>query len=217
MHVGGHSRGGRHGTIDVSAYDRSSPAAKERPTRADRAWERHSNAEFRDAIAKAERSAEHRNHGYRQYNDAGGGGGAFGRYQLRRGVLMDAGWMDNLGRWTGKAASHGVKNDVDFLDHPEAQEAAMTDVLRVYDRQARALGVDRYVGQVITGLNGSRIRITRAGIIAAGHRAGVPAVSAYLRWKTTDQTPTTKQDKDVVRYIEKRLREFGHVAYEPDR
>ena len=37
--------------------------------------------------------------------------------------LVDAGWMDNLGRWTGKAASHGVDNDVDFLDHSEAQEA----------------------------------------------------------------------------------------------
>src|SRR5512144_1550532 len=185
VHVRGHSRGGGgHGAVDVSAYDRSPPGGGATDL-GDRAWERHSNAEFRDAIAKAERSAEHRNHGYRQYNDAGGGRGAFGRYQLRRGVLVDAGWMDNLGRWTGKAASHGVKNDVDFLDHPEAQEAAMTDALRVYDRQARALGVDRYVGQVITGLNGSQIRITRAGIIAAGHRAGVPAVSAYLRWKTT--------------------------------
>jgi hypothetical protein len=81
--------------------------------------------------SKAERSA---NHGYRQYNDAGGGRGAFGRYQLRQKVLIDAGWMDKLGRWTGKTASFGVTKDMDFLDRPEAQETAMTDVLRVYDR-----------------------------------------------------------------------------------
>ena len=215
MHVGGHSRGGRHGTIDVSAYDRSSPG-EGAAFSGDRAWERHSSAEFRDAIAKAERSAEHRNHGYRQYNDAGGGGGAFGRYQLRQGVLMDAGWMDNLGRWTGKAASHGVKNDVDFLDHPEAQEAAMTDVLRVYDRQARALGVDRYVGQVITGLNGSRIRITRAGIIAAVHRVGVAGVADSLARLTTNNKANNRKDKDRDTLVRKRLREFDRIAYQPE-
>ncbi len=129
---------------------------------------------------------------------------------------MDAGWMDNLGRWTGKAASHGVKNDVDFLDHPEAQEAAMTDALRVYDRQARALGVDRYAGQVITGLNGSRIRITRAGIIAAGHREGVGNLSKYLSRKLTGKMPPNEQSRTHDIRVETRLREFENVAYEPD-
>jgi hypothetical protein len=107
---------------------------------------RYGNADIGQAIAQGERSAEHYNHGYRQYNEGGGGKGAFGRYQLRKGVLVEAGWMDKLGRWTEKAASNGVKNDVDVLDRPQAQEQAMSDVLRVYDRQARALGVDRYVG-----------------------------------------------------------------------
>jgi hypothetical protein len=83
VHVRGHARGDRHGTVDVSAYDRSPPGGGGAAGSGDGAWERHSNAEFRDAIAKAERSAEHRNHGYRQYNDGGGGRGAFGRYQLR--------------------------------------------------------------------------------------------------------------------------------------
>jgi hypothetical protein len=131
VHVRGHSRGGRHGAVDVSAYDRSPPGGGGAAESGDRLWERQSNAEFRQTIAKAERSA---NHGYRQYNDAGGGRGAFGRYQLRQKVLIDAGWMDKLGRWTGKTASFGVTKDMDFLDRPEAQETAMTDVLRVYDR-----------------------------------------------------------------------------------
>ncbi len=129
---------------------------------------------------------------------------------------MDAGWMDNLGRWTGRAASHGVNNDVDFLDHPEAQEAAMTDALRVYDRQARALGVDRYVGQVITGLNGSQIRITRAGIIAAGHRAGAQGVADSLGRITRGKKPTTKRDFETHTFVRKRLREFESLIYEPN-
>jgi hypothetical protein len=66
VHVRGHSRGGRRGTVDVSAYDRSPPGAGGAADSDDRAWERQANAEFREAIAKAERSAEHRHHGYRQ-------------------------------------------------------------------------------------------------------------------------------------------------------
>lgn len=89
---------------------------------------------------------------------------------------MDAGWTDKLGHWTEKAASHGVKNDMDFLDHPEAQEKAMTDVLRVYDDQIRALGLDRYVGKTIKDATGLPLRVSQAGIVAAGHRAGPTAV-----------------------------------------
>ena len=37
MHVRGHSRGGRHGTIDVSAYDRSPPGGGAADS-GDRAW-----------------------------------------------------------------------------------------------------------------------------------------------------------------------------------
>lgn len=85
-----------------------------------------------------------------------------------KGVLVEAGWMDKLGRWTEKAASHGVKNDVDFLDRPEAQEQAMSDVLRVYDNQTPALGLARYVGQTIKDTAGSPFRVSRAGIIALG-------------------------------------------------
>ena len=91
VHVRGHTRSGSEGTVDVSAYDRSPPGA-ESSGGSGRAWEKQTNAAFRDAIAKAERSAEHPN-GYRQFNPAGGGKGAFGRYQLRMGALIEAGWM----------------------------------------------------------------------------------------------------------------------------
>jgi hypothetical protein len=131
-------------------------------------------------------------------------------------MLVDAGWMDNLGRWTGKAASHGVDNDVDFLDHPEAQEAAMTDALRVYDRQARALGVDRYVGQVITGLDGAEVRVTQAGVIAAAHRVGVAGVADSLARLTTNKKANNRKDKDKDTLVRKRLREFDRIAYQPE-
>lgn len=216
MHVGGHSRGGRHGAVDVSAYDRSPPGggAANQVTVCGKDRVMRSSAR---AIAKAERSAEHRNHGYRQYNDAGGGRGAFGRYQLRHKVLIDAGWMDKLGRWTGKAASFGVRTDTEFLDRPEAQETAMSDVLRVYDRQVSALGLDKYVGQVITGLDGSNLRLTRAGIIAAGHREGVSVLSDYLRRRViTKKAPNEQSRKRDIR-VDRRLRGFEDFPYEPHR
>jgi hypothetical protein len=200
--------------VDVSEYDRSPPGGGGAARLGDRVWERHSNAEFRHAIAQAERSAEHRNHGYRQYNDAGGGRGAFARYQLRMGVLIDAGWMDRLGRWTEKAASFGVTNDMDFLDRPEAQERAMTDALRVYDRQARALALDKYVGQEITVTDGSAVLITRAGIIAAEHREGVGALSDYLRRRITGKRAPDEQTRKQDLNVQKRLREFASIPYE---
>jgi hypothetical protein len=214
VHVRGHSRGGPQGTVDVSAYDRSPPGDSGAAGSGDRVWERFSNSEFRQAIAQAEHSAEHYNHGYRQYNEGGGGKAVFGRYQLRKGVLVEAGWMDKLGRWTEKAASNGVKNDVDFFDRPEAQEQAMTDALRVYDSQARALGLDRYVGQTIKDTTGSPFRVSRAGIIAAGHRAGTIAVKNSLQRMATGKRASKEEDVRTDRFVAKRLREFEDVAYE---
>ena len=118
VHVRGHSRGGPHGVVSVPDYDRSPPGGGGGIGPGGRAWERYSNADFREAIARAERGHEHRDHGYWQYIDAGGGQGAFGRYQLRRSALVEAGWMDGLGRWTEKAAAFGVKTEMDFLAVP---------------------------------------------------------------------------------------------------
>jgi hypothetical protein len=121
VHVRGHSRGSPHGVVSVSDYNRSPPGGGGSAGTGGRVWEKQNNAEFRHAIAKAEGSAEHPNHGYRQYNSAGRGVGALGRYQLRMGALIEAGWMDGLGRWTEKAGRFGIKTDNDFLNHPEAQ------------------------------------------------------------------------------------------------
>lgn len=213
VHVRGHTRGGTHGSVSVSDYDRSPPGSGGTANSGGRAWEGQSNAGFRAAIAKAERSAEHPNHGYRQFNDAGGGVGALGRYQLRMGALIEAGWMDGLGRWTEKAAGYGVKTSMDFLDRPEAQEAAMTDVLRDYDRQLSAKGLDQHIGEEYSGFDGAPVRITRAGLIAAGHREGMGATSDYLRRRVKGQRPTGDDVRTRDRRIEKRIRDFSEVPY----
>lgn len=106
---------------------------------------------------------------------------------------------------------------MDFLDRPEAQEQAMTDALRVYDRQARALDLHSYVGQKIRDTNGSALRVTWAGIIAAGHRTGMTGVSEALQRMTTNKEPTTKKDKERDAFVRKRLREFDAIAYDSER
>ena len=122
------------------------------------------------------------------------------------GALVEAGWMDSLGRWTEKAAAFGVKTDVDFLERPEAQEAAMTDVLRDYERQLSAKSLDRYIGKEYVGLDGSKVVVTRAGLIAAGHHEGMGATSDYLRRRADGQKPPS----ELVRRRDERIeREFA--------
>ena len=53
VHVHSHSRGGGHGMVDVSAYYRSPPGDGSASQARDRVWERHDNAEFRNAIASS--------------------------------------------------------------------------------------------------------------------------------------------------------------------
>lgn len=121
--------------------------------------------------------------------------------------------MDGLGRWTEKAASLGVKTNMDFLDRPDAQEAAMTEVLRDYDRQLSAKGLDQHIGKEYDGLNGSKVLVTRGGLIAAGHREGMGATSSYLRRRAKGQNPTSDDDRRRDRLVEKRIRDFSQVSY----
>jgi hypothetical protein len=78
-----------------------------------------------------------------------------------------------------------------------------------------ALGLDKYVGQVITGLDGSKLRVTRAGIIAAGHRVGVPALLASLSRIADGKKPTNIDNQKTDNFVKKRLREFENVTYGP--
>ena len=53
---------------------------------------------FRDQLA----DKESRQDGYKAFNPKAGGIGALGKYQLRKGALIDAGYYDeDTKRWTG--------------------------------------------------------------------------------------------------------------------
>ena len=86
----------------------------------------------------------------------------------------------------------------------------MTDVLRDYDRQLSAKGLDQHIGKEYTGLDGSHVRISRAGLIAAGHREE-GATSRYLRRRAAGQSPTTDDDRRRDHRIEKRIRDTRSI------
>src|SRR5260370_2412382 len=91
-------------------------------------------------------------------------------------ALRAAEMMDSRGNWTGK---YGVHSAAQFLASPEAQERALTDFLNDTERQLRANGAFDYVGTNIEGRH-AHFAITRAGLIAAGHREGAGATIRYL-------------------------------------
>jgi len=173
--------------------------------------------EFRDRLA-AEESRDQQNQGYSAKNAQG----YLGRYQLGTLALIDAGFKDRSGKWTGK---HGVRNDADFLNDPQAQEKALVDYHLAQRRQLRNLGASRFIGQRIQGLyQGPRgqhprasITITEAGLAAAAHREGAPMVRDYLREQQKNGWDSRKYighpDEKKFRHIETRLRQFQSFTH----
>jgi hypothetical protein len=91
-------------------------------------------------------------------------------------TLRAIGIIDADSSWTGK---YNIRSPVQFLASPEAQERALTDFLNDTERQLRAFGAFEFIGTTIDGRRG-RFTVTRAGLIAAGHRQGAPATRDYL-------------------------------------
>jgi hypothetical protein len=125
--------------------------------------------------------------------------------------LQAAGLMDALGNWSGK---YGADSSTEFVANPEAQERALTDLLGDTERQLRANGSFNYIGSIIDGRNG-RFSVTRAGLIAAGHREGAGETLAYLRALrdsgfSSVRANLTTQDLAV----ETRLRTLADASYE---
>lgn len=177
-----------------------------------RAWENYPNADFRNRLAVAERSAGHKNFGYGEVNDSPDPNQiALGRYQLTPVALRAAGIMDRTANWTGK---YGIHSRTEFLADPDAQEKALTDYLNDNERQLRALGAFTHIGETIHGLDGD-FQVTRAGIMAAAHREGAPATKDYLnRVKMHGLTSRGLRLKRADQPIETRLRTFSKASYE---
>ncbi len=180
-----------------------------------RPWEGRPNAAFRQRIAEAERSAEHRQDGYALRNATSG---ALGRYQFVPVALRDIGWMDPEGAWTEAAARHGVADEAGFLASPAAQEAAMSAFLARQETILDRGGTLAAAGETVTGLDGSAITLTEGALVAAAHRRGAGMLARYLAHRRdTPDAPLTPAQRAAFESVEHRLRGFAEVAYVSER
>ncbi len=177
-------------------------------------WERFPNSDFRNRLAVAERTADRPHFGYQEVLDRTDPNGhrhiALGRYQMTPAGLQAAGMMDKHGNWTGK---YGIHSRSQFLGNPEAQEKTLSDFLNATERQLRAAGAFEHISENIEGIR-DRFTITRAGLIAAGHREGVAATAGYLAKIAANGFSSKGLDlNDAQRAIETHLRTFADVSY----
>jgi hypothetical protein len=180
-----------------------------------RPWEAQANADFRQRIAEAERSAEHAQDGYGLRNASSG---ALGRYQFLPIALRDIGWMDGAGGWTDAAARHGVTDEAGFLASPVAQEAAMSAYLARQEVILDRMGTLGAAGTQITALDGTPLALSEAALVAAAHRRGAGTLARYLAHRTeTPDAPLTPAQRTAFASIEHRLRGFAEVAYSSER
>ncbi|ARJ64752.1 hypothetical protein WV31_03215 [Magnetospirillum sp. ME-1] len=176
-------------------------------------WSKHPNSDFRNQISALENSYDKPNDGYGEAN-LKISGQPLGRYQLTRTALEDAGWRRADGSWTAKAEAEGVTSIGDFLDNPEAQEKAMTDVMRRNEEQAMGKRLYDRVGTTYVGVNGDNITVTEAGIAAAAHRQGAGETARYFRDLDSYGGHSHGQAlSDIHRSIETRLRLAEPTAY----
>lgn len=99
--------------------------------------------------------------------------GYMGLYQMGRAALIDAGYMTSSGQWTGK---NGATSQAAFLASPAIQTAAINDYNQVQWRYITRMGLDRYVGQNIGG-----VQITESGLLAGAHLLGAGNLATFLR------------------------------------
>jgi hypothetical protein len=99
--------------------------------------------------------------------------GYLGKYQMGKLALIDAGYKDKDGNWTGK---NGVNSEEDFLNSPEAQENSFDEYKRSQWRDVKKRKLDQYIGKEVGG-----IRITASGLLAGAHLKGVKGgIKKYL-------------------------------------
>jgi hypothetical protein len=149
--------------------------------------------------------------GYTEVHEGPGNRFALGRYQITKAGLGSVDLMDGDGNWTGK---YGIYSRAQFLAGPAAQEMALTDLLSDTERQLRANGSFRYVGRTIDGLV-DRFAVTRAGLLAAGHRYGARETREYLDKEASSGFSSARVNLTPAdRAVETRLRTFADVRFE---
>ncbi len=130
---------------------------------------------FDGALARKE-LGRNPNEGYSTYV-YGAGNYAYGRYQMRPGALTDTKMIDAQGNWTGK---FGVRSWQEFLENPQAQEAAFSEWKGLLETSVQTHHLQR-LGKTITGLKAD-ITVTESGLVAAMHIRGRAGVIRYFEW-----------------------------------
>ena len=150
---------------------------------------------------------------YKAYNSSGGGIGALGMYQIRKGGLIDAGYLTKDNKWTGK---NGIKSMEDFLNNPKVQEMAFDEYMKVQYRYLSHFGETKYVGAEFKGVK-SNFKVTNTGLLAAIHRTGIDYLNKFFKNLEKDKNGMYYMDYNKIQnkdlrtkflWIETRLREF---------
>lgn len=108
--------------------------------------------------------------------------GYAGKYQMGEAAMIDAGYYKKPSRiynndWTGIfTGKDNVYSIQDFLNSPKAQENAQIAYKKCQWRYLKAVGADKYEGQVINGY-----KITQSSLLAGAHLKGAGAVIRYLK------------------------------------
>lgn len=104
--------------------------------------------------------------------------GYIGKYQLGTEALIEAGYKDRNGKWTGRK---GIKSQQAFLNSPEAQEDAMLNFTAAQKRMLKNLGAYNYIGKTVGG-----IKITESGLLAGAHLGGPKNLMDFLKTNGRD-------------------------------
>lgn len=233
VHVRDYTRKRNGHEEHVGSYDRRNPdqgsetprlslvadRRTERPHQAaaptPRAWEGQPNQAWRERIAQEETNQPSGDYGYgKRSNDPQST--AKGRYQINNPTLIEAGWKDRQsGTWTERAKRSGVSSDTEFMQNPAAQEAALGDVVRIYEKQLQGNGALESSGRTISGLEGSPVTITLGGLVAAAHRAGANMVAQYLQHLAQGGSAASAGSRlRSFRQVEGRLRAYAETPYQ---
>ena len=115
---------------------------------------------------------------YKAYNKYG----YAGKYQMGEMALVDSGYYVKPSKiynndWKGKfLGKDGVYSIEDFLNNPQAQENAQIIFKKKQWSYLKAVGADKYCGQIINGY-----KITPSGLLAGAHLKGAGSVITYLK------------------------------------
>jgi len=101
--------------------------------------------------------------------------GYLGRYQMGSLALQDAGFKNASGEWTATANAQGVYSKDDFLNSPQAQDAAITAYHEKVCGYIRYYELDQYIGSSYQG-----VVVTHSGLLAACHLVGIGAMCTAL-------------------------------------